>query len=215
MLTLYYSPGACSLAPHAALVATGAEHRLVLVNVRAGQQLAPDYAAVAPRQRVPALATPQGVLTEVIAILLFLDRLNPDARLLPDGAYARGKAIEWLAWFASTVHPLYRAYWRSAWFADDERAHPALRETGKRRILDAMRELDLAVAGRTALVGERLGAVDDYAAVFARWTFDTFPTEAAPLAALREYLARVGARPAFATALAREGIVLLPEQVAA
>ena len=215
MLTLYYSPGACSLAVHAALVATGATHDLVPTPVRTGTQLTDAYAAVNPRQRVPALVMPQGVLTEAFAILLFLDRLNPDARLFPDGAYARAKAHEWCGWLASTVHPLYRALRRSAYFAEDERAHAPMRETSTRRFLDAMRELDHALQRGGALVGERHGAVDWYAAVFARWAFDYWPEETAPLVHLSAWLMRVGRERAFATALAREGIALLPERVAA
>ena len=215
MFTLYYSPGACSLAVHAALVATGATHELVLVPVRSGAHLTDTYAAVNPRRRVPALETPQGVLTEAFAILLFLDRLNPDSRLFPDGAYARAKAHEWCGWLASTVHPLYRALRRGAYFAEDERAHVPMRVTSTRRYLDAMRELDHALQRGAALVGERYGVVDFYAAVFARWAFDYWPDETAGLVHLAAWLARVGAQRPFAMALVREGIALVPERVAA
>ena len=62
--TFYTAPGTCALATHIALHEAGAEFDLVKLNIAAGQQQSPDYLRVNPKGRVPALATPQGVLTE-------------------------------------------------------------------------------------------------------------------------------------------------------
>ena len=210
MLTLYYSPGACSLAVHAALVHVGEPHRLALVNVRQGENLTPDYAAINPRRRVPALATPDGLLTEAAGLLSWLDARQPDAELLPSG-FARGKALEWISWFSSTVHPLYRAFWRTAYFAEDESAHAAIKETSARRILDAMRELDDALADRDTLSGGPVGAAEFYAVPFVRWTRNTFPQEAAKLTHVARFFERIATHPAVAVAARREGITLWPD----
>ena len=69
MLTLYYSPGACSLAPHIALEETGASYALELVSIPKGEQQASEYLNVNPRAKIPALRTDEGVLTENVAIL--------------------------------------------------------------------------------------------------------------------------------------------------
>ena len=62
--TFYTAPGTCALATHIALHEAGAEFDLVKLDIAAGQQQGPDYLRVNPKGRVPALATPQGVLTE-------------------------------------------------------------------------------------------------------------------------------------------------------
>ena len=63
MLKLFYSPGACSLVTHIALEETGAEFEPVRITLSQGEQLTPEYLAVNPHARVPALATDHGVVT--------------------------------------------------------------------------------------------------------------------------------------------------------
>src|SRR5271157_3757143 len=84
MLTLYYSPGACSMAPHIALEEAGAPYTLQLVSIPKGEQQAAKYLNVNPRGKVPTLMTDEGVLTENVAILTYIARSSPHAKLLPD-----------------------------------------------------------------------------------------------------------------------------------
>jgi glutathione S-transferase len=90
MLTLYYSPGACSLAPHIALEEAGASYALELVSIPKGEQQAPEYLNVNPRGKIPALRTDEGVLTENVAILTYISRSFPQARLLPEEPIGMG-----------------------------------------------------------------------------------------------------------------------------
>jgi glutathione S-transferase len=214
MLTLFYAPGACSLAVHIALEKAGAEFALQRVDLKAGEQYGADFLAVNPRARVPALVAEGHALTEATAILLYLERRYPAAELFPVEAWARGKALEAISWLSSTVHPLYRAYWRTHWFADETHAHPPIRETAARRILEAMTELDAAVAGRAALVGHAPAAADYYALVFARWAFLAFP-DAMRLGHLRRYVEALALQPPVSRALAVEGITLFAPAKAA
>jgi glutathione S-transferase len=215
MFTLYYAPAACSFAVHAALEKTGAPFRLERVDLKAGAQNHPDYLAVNPRARVPTLADGEHRLGEVLAILLYLERRFPQAQLLPAESWARGKALEWMSFLSSTVHPLYRAYWRTHWFSEEGHAHPPIQETAAKRILAAMAELDAAVAGRDALVGAAPGAADYYALVFAQWTFRAFTARAERLAGLRGYVQSLALHPPIERAVRSEGIALLPEPLAA
>ena len=61
-LTLYYTPGTCAQAVRIALEEAGAPYDLVRVDFAAGQQRTPEYLAVNPKGRVPALATPHGTM---------------------------------------------------------------------------------------------------------------------------------------------------------
>ena len=69
MTTLYYAPGACSLASHIALEETGAPYETVRLDLAKGDQRAAEYLAVNERGRVPALVDEDWVLTENTAIL--------------------------------------------------------------------------------------------------------------------------------------------------
>ncbi len=69
MFTLYYALNTCALASHIALKDSGAPYDLRRVDFRSTQQQSPDYVAINPKARVPALVTPRGILTETPAIL--------------------------------------------------------------------------------------------------------------------------------------------------
>ena len=94
MIRLFYSLGSCSLASHIALEEAGAAYEVVRTNVRIGDQLKPEYLAINPKGRVPALVTDQGVLTETVAILSYIAETHPQANLLPVDAWARHQALK-------------------------------------------------------------------------------------------------------------------------
>jgi glutathione S-transferase len=112
-MKLYYSNGSCSLSTHIALEESGAKFEAQRLNLREGEQRRPEYLAVNPKGKVPALVVDEGVITEVPAVLSYIADTHPQAGLLPaPGQFARAKAQEWMAWSASTVHrdfsPLFR-----------------------------------------------------------------------------------------------------------
>jgi len=71
MLRLFYSPGSCALASHIALEEAGVEYTLTRVNFASNEQRSPEYLAINPKGRVPALVTDDGILTETPAILAY------------------------------------------------------------------------------------------------------------------------------------------------
>ena len=83
MFRLYYAPGTCALATHIALEEAGAPYEAVLVDFRSQNQRSPEYLAVNPKGRVPALITESGTLTETPALLLFVAQRFPAAELAP------------------------------------------------------------------------------------------------------------------------------------
>jgi glutathione S-transferase len=76
MMTLYYHPNTCALAPHIALEEAGAEHRLRHVKFERGEQKLEAHRKLHPLGRVPVLVTRTGVLTEVPAILIRTSHLK-------------------------------------------------------------------------------------------------------------------------------------------
>jgi len=110
MLTLYMSPGSSSMAPHIALHEIGAPFEAKWISFGRREQRTPDYLALNPEGKVPALVIDDGVLTEVAAVLYYLARAFPAAGLLPAGDLrAEAEVISWMSFIASTVHPARRA----------------------------------------------------------------------------------------------------------
>ena len=96
MLKLFYAPNTCALASHIALEEAGADYQTVRLDFRADEQRKPEYLAINPKGRVPALATDRGILTETPAILAFVAQSFPQAKLAPlddPFAFARVQAF--------------------------------------------------------------------------------------------------------------------------
>ena len=105
MLKLFYSPGSCALASMIALEEAGADFEAARVDFAAGEQRKPDYLAVNPKGRVPALVTDRGILTETPAILAFVAQSFPQARLAPlDDPFAFAGVQAFNSYLCSTVH---------------------------------------------------------------------------------------------------------------
>src|SRR5438874_13136747 len=114
-MKLYFSPGACSLSPHIALLEAGLEFKLERVDLRAKQlESGADFLTINPKGYVPALELKDGaVLTEGPAIVQFIADLAPDRQLAPaNGTLERYRLIEWLNFISTELHksfsPLFR-----------------------------------------------------------------------------------------------------------
>src|SRR5258708_40219081 len=106
MLTLYYSPGACSLAPHIVLEELGEPFTAKRTVIAEGQNRTPEYLALNPSGQVPTLVVDdKTVLTQNVAILTFLGHVKPAKTLLPTDPLAEAQAISLMAYISSAVHP--------------------------------------------------------------------------------------------------------------
>jgi glutathione S-transferase len=169
MLKLFYSPGACSIVPHAALAEAGADFETVRVMLAEGEHLKPEYLAINPHARVPALATDRGVITENIAILNFIaDQFGKPGSVPRGDPYLAARCNELLGWFSSTVHISFATIWRGSRFTADEQVWPALQSGGRSALEQQFAEIE-ALCGDGWLVGDEFTAADTYAAIFYRW----------------------------------------------
>lgn len=107
MLQLYIGPGSSSMAPHIALREAGAEFELVPLSMGKRETRGAEYRKLNPAGKVPTLLLDSGEpLTEVLAILWYIARRYPDAKLLPDGGLdAEAQALSWMSYIASGIHP--------------------------------------------------------------------------------------------------------------
>ena len=127
MLTLYYSPGSSSMATHIALNEVGAPFELKLTALHRNENRSPEYLAVNPEGKVPALIIDgRPPLTEVAATLWYLARRYPEAGLLPQfgDIEAEARVISWMSFIAATIHPARRTgdeRWREVFHLAEQR----------------------------------------------------------------------------------------------
>ena len=123
MYTFYYAPGSCSLASHIALEQVGAQYQAMKISFAEGAQKSPEYLAVNPKARVPALVTEQGILTETPAILTFIAQKYPEAKLAPsDDPFLLAQMQAFNSYLCSTVHVAHAHRLRGERWSDDAAA---------------------------------------------------------------------------------------------
>jgi glutathione S-transferase len=112
-MKLYYSPGACSMAPHIALLEAGLTHEIVPVNLKTHHFVGGDFYKVNPKGSVPTLELDNGeILTECAVILQYIADKAPEANLIPKvGTMQRYRAQEWLNWVATEMHKGFSPLW--------------------------------------------------------------------------------------------------------
>jgi len=123
MLKLFYALNTCALASHIALEEANAQYEAVRLDFRANDQTTPEYLAINPKARVPALVTEQGILTETPAILAYIAQSHPEARLAPlTDPYAFARIQAFNSYLCSTVHVAHAHGRRGYRWADDPAA---------------------------------------------------------------------------------------------
>ena len=169
MLTLYFSPGACSLASHIGLEETGTPYEAKPILLAKGQQRTEEYQKINPRGKVPALSVDGKVLVENTAILTYLGRRFPEKKLMPTDPAEEARGIATMCWFSSIVHPSFQRVNRPERFADSEVAHAAVKENGRKSFWANCQEIDSMFQGKDWIMGSEYTLVDPYALVFYGW----------------------------------------------
>ncbi len=209
MLTLYHCPRACSMASHVALEEAGATFAAKKVDIFIGEHRTPEYLAVNPRGKVPALRFDDGrVLVESTAILSWIGTAFPDAGLLGADQLDRARTQATCAWLSSSVHPAFSRFVHPDRFSDDNATYAALKSCAKESFWVGLREIDRMLADGPWIMGDRFTVADPYALVFYPWgrELDLPVADLTHLTAMKDRFTR---RPAARRALEREGSVLL------
>ncbi len=208
-LTLFYSPGACSLSCHIALEESALAYERRRFGSRDGGTESAEYRAINPRGRVPALGFEDGtLLTEAAAILGYVAEQVPEKKLLP-ASHTRdhARAREWMGFIASTVHPTFRTVFRPERFADSETAKQEVRAGGLRLLSTYFADIEERLSGRPYALGDTFSLVDAYLFVFHGWASRLIVRPViAPMPAFDAIVARVAARPAVVKVLGVEAL---------
>jgi len=172
-LKLYFSPGACSFVPHVLLQLSGAAFEPAMVKLHKGEQNGEEYKVINPRGQVPVLVDDGKVITQIVAIILYLDQKFPDAKFLPTEPLARAKSIEVLAWMNNTVHPTFTHIFMPQKYSDQADVQAALKAFNTQVYKGLLAEIEALVVRQLSpsgwLSGERLGPLDAYALTLTRW----------------------------------------------
>ncbi len=205
MPKLFYAPGACSLGIHVLLEEIGAPFEAVRVNLREGEQFKPEFQAVNPKAKVPALVRDDGTtLTEFPAIAYYLAATNPQAGMLPQGPEALARAMEVTDYAVATVHMQgFSRIFRPANFAPSEADHEAVKARGTEIFTKGLKALDAALEGKDFFAGAYSFA--DMAPFYVSfWGAERLKLELP--ARLAAHYAAMRARPAVQKVMEREGL---------
>ncbi|HYC48720.1 MAG TPA: glutathione S-transferase family protein [Burkholderiales bacterium] len=211
MLTLYFSPGACSMASHIGLEESGAQYEKRPTLLPKGEHKTEAYLKINPRGKVPALAVDGQVITENTAILTYVGKRFPEKKLFPTDAIGEARCISTMAWFSNSVHPLYTHTLRPERYAEDPAAHATVKETNRKSFFEALKEIDGLLAGKQWILGDQFTVADGYALVFYGWGLRA----GLPLQELKNYTAwkdRMVQRPAVRKVLEEEKNVILEQK---
>jgi glutathione S-transferase len=166
MLTLYYGPGACSMASHIVLEECGEKYQPQRVDLAKGEQRSEEYLKLNPLGRVPLLILDDGEpLPENTAILPYLGKRFG---LWPTDPKGEAKALSTVGFFASSVHPAHAHVGRPERYTADVSAHPGIKEQGLKTFHTHLQQIDGMLAGRE-WIGDKYSVLDPYAFVFYTW----------------------------------------------
>jgi glutathione S-transferase len=208
MLTLFYIPGACSLVPHIALEEAGAVYQRHLVDYAGGETRTPEFRAVSPLGRVPALLTERGPLIENPAILAYIAHRYPEARLAPlDDAYELARMHAFNMFMANSIHVAFRQVSFPDTYADGPEAAEALRRKVPELSDRYFGIIEQGLAdGRPYVHGESFTLSDIYLFVYANYLRKGDRGDPARVPRVIEHRSRIRQRPAVQRILEVEGL---------
>ncbi|HET7687312.1 MAG TPA: glutathione transferase GstA [Candidatus Macondimonas sp.] len=201
-MKLFYSPGACSMAPHIALREAGLPFTLEKVDLRAKKtEHGTDFAAINPKGYVPALELDDGtLLTEAGVMLQYIADQAPASELAPAfGTMARYHLMETIHFIATELHKSAGALFNPA--APEEWRQVVLGLLGRR-----FGFIENRLGDRPYIEGGRFTVADAYLFTVLSWS-RPLKIDLAPWPGLLAYLARIGNRPKVNETLRAEGLI--------
>ena len=201
-MKLYYSPGACSLAPHIALREAGLPFDLVKVDLAAKKtESGADFLAVNPKGQVPTLDIGNGeVLTEVAVLLQYVADQAPGAKLMPAaGSKERYRLAEWLNYIATELHKGFGPLWKPTTPSE-------YKAIVKDNLAKQFAYLDKKLAGHDFIAGPSFSVADAYLFTILNWS-RFHQIDLAKYANVTAFMDRIAARDKVHQALVAEGLL--------
>jgi len=199
-VTFFHAPQSRSAGTRALLEELGADYDLHVLDLKSGEQRRPDYLAINPMGKVPAIHHAGALVTEQPALFIYLADLYPAAKLAPPlGDPLRGPYLRWLVFYGSCFEP--------AVVDKSMQREPAPPSTSPYGDYDTMLQTLVDQLGKGPyLLGDTFSAADVLWGTALNWTtmFKLVPE----LPVIRAYIDRVLARPAMQRAAAKDAELL-------
>jgi glutathione S-transferase len=199
-MKIYYSPGACSLAPHIALSEAGLPYDAVKVDLRK-HRLADgtDYMTINPKGYVPLLQLDDGqYLSEAAVILQYIADRKPGTLAPLPGTMERYRVMEWLNFIATELHKQFGPLW----YPDTP---DATKEKQRATLAKRFDHLSKTLSAQPYLTGQSFTIADAYLFTILSWA-PMLKVDLAPWPSLQQFQARVAARPRVHATLVAEGL---------
>jgi glutathione S-transferase len=196
-ILLFHSPNTRSASAFTLLEELGAPYEKKILNMKAGEQRQPDYLAINPLGKVPAIRHRGELVTEQVAIFLYLADLFPKAGLAPAlDDRQRGPYLRWMVYYAACYEPglVDRALKR-------EPGPTAMSPYGDFDVV--MNTLIERLSAAPYLLGDKVSAADVLWGLALSWGTAFGMVPANPV--LADYIARMTSRPAFVKVAAFDG----------
>ena len=204
MLKLYYAPGTCAMASHIALQETGAAYTAERLDFKTNQQNSPEYLAINPKGRVPAMVTDRGILTETPAMLAFIAQSFPAAKLAPlDDPFAFAQAQAFNSYLCSTVHVAHAHKGRGPRWATEESSYADMKRKVPQTMAACFALIERDMLRGPWVMGEQYTVCDPYLFTIAGW-LEGDSVDIATLPKVADHRKRMSDRPAVQKVLAAE-----------
>ena len=203
MFKLYTAPGTCALASHIALEEAGASYTAERLDFKNSQQTTPQYLAINPKGRVPALVTDRGTLTETPAILAFIAQAFPNAKLVPQDSFAFAQVQSINNYLCSTVHVAHAHKMRGARWATEETSFADFKRKVPETMTACFTLIERDMLKGPWVMGEQYTICDPYLYTISGW-LEGDGVDLSKLPKVVAHRKRMEERPAVATVLAEE-----------
>lgn len=201
MLKLYVAPGSCSLASHIALEEAGADYEAERVALGQGAQQRPEFLAINPKGRVPALATDRGIITETPAILTYIAQAFPAAGLAPlADPFAFAQIQSFNSYLCSTVHVAHAHRMRGSRWSDDPAVIEALKIKVPTNMAACFELIEAQMFAGPWVMGETYSIADPYLFTIAGW-LESDGVDPARFPKVQDHSKRMAERPAVNTVM--------------
>ena len=205
-LTLAFAPGACAVIPFILLKEAGAQFETLNVNLAKGENFQPEYLQINPKARVPALIVDGTVITENMAIHIWIDRQFPQAKLMPSDPMNYIQCLSIMSWCGTAIHPKITQQARSQRYCDLPGTEDRVKELGHEGMVQEFELAEKLLAGKKWFFEDRFTCADAYF----YWTFrrgSAFGADLSHLVHCQAHRARVEQRASAQAMIAHENEV--------
>lgn len=203
MIRLFHAWGSCALASLIALEEAGAVYEVAVISTHDGDQRKPEYLAINPKGRVPALVTDSGILTETPAILAWIAQSFPQAGLAPTDPWAFAQTQAFNSFLASTIHVAHAHRHRGYRWADLDVSFEHMRRKVPQTMTACFQLIEDEMLAGPYVLGTAFSICDAYLFTLADW-LEGDGVDPRQFAKVHEHRERIRVRPSLRKVLAEQ-----------